>query len=143
MKKAVRHLLATLAFRFRKSTEKIDQNQIHMSIGKGVRSPLEILWHMRDLLNYTHLKLTTEQKNKVKSENWKFESDEFLSQIVELDSILTNREYEEEILLRLLQGPLSDALTHVGQLALLSRMMDKPVQKISYYDANMKEEKIE
>ena len=143
MKKAVRHLLATIAFRFKKSAERYEQDQIHISIGKGVRTPLEILLHMRDLLSYIRFKLTIEQQKLDKSEKWTQEYNEFLNQIDELDSLLSNHDYDAKTLLKLIQGPLSDALTHVGQLALLSRMMDKPVQKISYYDANIEGEDIE
>ncbi len=38
---------------------------------------------------------------------------------------------------RLLQGPLSDAMTHVGQLALLRRLAESPVPPESFIEADI------
>ena len=38
---------------------------------------------------------------------------------------------------RLVQGPIADALTHVGQLALLRRECGAPIQPESYFDAEI------
>ena len=38
---------------------------------------------------------------------------------------------------RLLQGPLADAMTHVGQLAMLRRLAESPIAKESFYEADI------
>jgi hypothetical protein len=38
---------------------------------------------------------------------------------------------------RLLQGPVADALTHVGQLAMLRHMFGSPIRGENYYRADI------
>jgi hypothetical protein len=38
---------------------------------------------------------------------------------------------------KLIQGPIGDALTHVGQLVMLRRLAGKPVRVESYFNAEI------
>jgi hypothetical protein len=45
---------------------------------------------------------------------------------------------EDEKCLKLLQGPLCDAMTHVGQLMMLRRLMGSPIPGVVYYRSDIK-----
>ncbi|MCV5942504.1 hypothetical protein OFN64_38105, partial [Escherichia coli] len=44
----------------------------------------------------------------------------------------------DDLLLRLLQGPLSDAMTHIGQLAQLRRLAGSPVRGENFTKADIR-----
>ena len=70
---------------------------------------------------------------------WEEEVKRFFRILSELDNSLESGapwkgRTEEEIL----QGPLADAMTHVGQLAMLRRMASSPVPKESFDEADIR-----
>jgi hypothetical protein len=68
-------------------------------------------------------------------DDWKSEVDRFFAGLAALDAALdTDGEFKGDIN-KLIQGPLADALTHVGQLAMLRGMMHAPVKPESYAKA--------
>ena len=67
---------------------------------------------------------------------WEEEVGRFFRILSELDKSLEsgmpwNGRTEEQIL----QGPLADAMTHIGQLALLRRLASSPIPKESFDEA--------
>ncbi len=74
---------------------------------------------------------------------WDREVDLFYQLANKFDQTLLSfsepRKYSPE---KILQGPLMDAFTHVGQLALLRRMAGSPIESESYWLANVKAGKV-
>jgi hypothetical protein len=56
----------------------------------------------------------------------------------EVDEVLSSKDIEGERLERLLQGPLSDAMTHVGQLAMLRRIAGAPIHAENFFKADIR-----
>jgi hypothetical protein len=64
---------------------------------------------------------------------WAADVDRLFAGITALDRYLASgAPVERTTLLRLLQGPIADALTHTGQLTLLRRLVDAPVRAEDY-----------
>lgn len=66
---------------------------------------------------------------------WEGEVGRFHGLLGALDTELSRSTLTSELLSRLLQGPLADAMTHIGQLALLRRMAGLPVQPENFFSA--------
>ncbi len=132
-----RHLLATIAFRFQKTVNGTSQQFAQLSVGQGVRSPLEIVNHMSNVLEYARSKMTDTARITQEMLGWQGEIIRFHELLFTLDEILESNSIAEDIILTLTQGPFSDVLTHVGQLAMLRRMNHDPVTPLSYVKANI------
>ncbi len=135
MQDASRHLLSTISYRFEKASEHCNSTYPHLDIGKGVRTPLEILHHMRELVIYAIYRLTEKRFSIDNEAKWDISKELFLHELEKLDRLLEDNIYETDLLGRIIQGPLADMLTHVGQLSMMSRLNDHPVKGMSYYDA--------
>ncbi len=133
----LRHLLATLAYRggkcLRGAPESFAQFQ-----GSGGKTPLAILAHMGDLLEWA-LNLCQGQKrwNPAVPQGWDQEEARFYRALEQLDQHFASGAALQVDVARLLQGPLADALTHVGQLAMLRRLAGAPLQGESYFAAEV------
>lgn len=103
---------------------------------------MEIVHHMRILVHYATSRLTKNKKSIDKNEEWEVEKKLFLDQLEKLDQLLEEKKNDKRMLQRLIQGPLADMLTHVGQLSMMSRLNDQPVEGINYYDAPIEVGKI-
>ena len=61
----------------------------------------------------------------------------FFAALKKFDDFLASTEPLQASPEKLFQGPIADALTHVGQVAILRRMAGEPVKGESYYDAEI------
>jgi hypothetical protein len=68
---------------------------------------------------------------------WDKAGDRFFMAIKRLDDFLASNEPLHTSPEKLFQGPLADALTHVGQIAILRRLAGEPLKGESYYDAEI------
>ena len=137
MNKLLRHLLATIAFRFQKAVNGTSQQYAQLVVGQGVRPPLEIVNHMSNVLEYARSKFTDTPRVTQELLGWQGEIRRFHEILFTLDEFLEKNTVEEDLLLTHIQGPFSDVLTHVGQLAMLRRMNHDPVSPLSYVKANI------
>ncbi len=136
--KIFRHYLATLAFRLKRVTDGAPESFANFDAGSGVRSPLEILRHMTKLLGFTKHLLNSSETTSLKEVDWNSEVERFGSGLSELDLVFQELQApDNEKLLQALQGPLADAMTHIGQLATLRRMVGAPLEGISYARATI------
>ena len=123
----MRHFLATLAYRARKTIAGAPAEFPHF--GGAGKEPTRILSHMGDLMSWSISLFSQEKWEPAKETDWDKNVVRFFALLKELDSLLASgapvRCYSEE---RMLQGPLADAMTHVGQLAMLRRMAGAPTQ---------------
>lgn len=68
---------------------------------------------------------------------WESESKRFFDGLARLDALLASEEELQAPLERLFQGPLADALTHVGQIAMMRRMAGASTRGENYYVAKI------
>lgn len=138
--KFLRHTLATIDYRFRKATEEFPENFGDCSLGKGVRTPTEITRHMFNVMSSTKLFLKEGAFRRVEAPKLDFvgERSRFLAELIELDQVLSNQTLTVRATNRLIQGPFADALTHVGQISMMQRLMDNPIPGENFSIAEIK-----
>lgn len=125
----LRHLLATISYRFEKVVNHVGTDFGRFSLGSGVRTPQEILNHMFQVLHLTGVFLQEERFIKFTPTQLPIseEVDRFRLEINKVAAILASKPLAVPYAKRLIQGPLSDILTHIGQLSMLSRLYGKPI----------------
>lgn len=131
-----RHTIATLAYRGGKAIRGAPES-FGTFDGAG-KAPVTILAHIGDLLDWT-LRMargSTEWKNSL-PQHWDAESRRFFDTLSELDALLASEEVLHAPFERLFQGPIADALTHVGQIAMMRRMAGSPMRGENYYAARI------
>ena len=142
----VRHFLAALAYRLQKSIRGAPESYWSFEAGEGVRSPRWIVRHMNGVLGYALLMLKTrnlDQWFRLDDLDWQGEVARFHQTLEALDHHLqTQPDIPDELLKRILQGPLSDAMTHIGQLATLRRLAGAPVGAENFVKADVQTGKV-
>lgn len=132
----LRHFLATFANRARKTIVGAPQGFPDFDAGHDVRKPVEILSHISSVLRHAHSFLGAEDLTKIQLGTWEEEVDRFFQIVSKLDKSLGSgvelRDRTEE---QILQGPLADTMTHVGQLAMLRRLAASPIPKEDFDEA--------
>lgn len=133
-----RHLLATVAFRATIAISDAPDKFASFKIDETVRTPAEILAHLGDLIEGSHFLMKGEFVE-LKSEplEWKNGVKRFFSAVKNFDSFLASDAELAQSIEKLTQGPLADALTHVGQIILLRRAFGSPVKSASYFEAEI------
>jgi hypothetical protein len=133
-----RHAVATLAYRGGKAIRDAPPSFATYRAGSNSRTPVEILAHVNDLLDWMDGFLTGVHKWHVSAPGaWTDEVTRFHSALVRVDQRLEAPLIVDLSLERLFQGPVADALTHVGQLTLLRRLAGAPVRGENYYLADI------
>ena len=134
----LRHTLATLAYRGGKTVRDMDQAFADFRPAPDSRTPIEILAHVGDLLDWA---VQLADGKHVFHESvpltWDEEMARFFRGLEAFDRRLASDEplgFSSE---KLFQGPIADALTHVGQIAMLRRMFGKPVRGENYFLAEI------
>jgi hypothetical protein len=136
----LRHTLATVAYRGAKVLRGAPAGFAAFKLGPGTRTPVEILGHLADLFAWaTHLAEGRHVWKPASSGVWETEAARFFRELQRLDAVLaSDRPLEPHDLERLFQGPIADALTHIGQLALLRRRAGAPVRGENYFQAEIR-----
>jgi hypothetical protein len=132
----LRHTLATLAYRGGKAV-RLAPAEFADFPGAG-RRPAQILAHVGDLLDWS-LSMAQGKPKFVPSQplTWDMEITRFFSALQSFDDYLASAEPLHAPAEKLFQGPIADALTHVGQLAMLRRMAGVPISGENYFVADM------
>lgn len=126
----LRHTIATIAYRFQKSVSVAGKNFADFSLGQGSRSSTEIVHHIYHVLWWTRIFVQEKRFIKEKPEKLSFnlEIERVNREFEMLDNLFSETALDMNFSKRLLQGPLSDVLTHIGQLSMLSRLNGHPVK---------------
>ena len=129
-----RHALATVAYRTARALENAPESFAGFD-GAG-RRPIQILTHMGDLFDWA-LSMVKGSPAWHISEPlaWGEERQRFFAALGAFDRCLASDEPIRAPLERLFQGPVADALTHAGQLAMLRRLAGAPIPGENYYVA--------
>ncbi|MEP7308450.1 MAG: hypothetical protein ABJA98_23345 [Acidobacteriota bacterium] len=134
----LRHALAAVAYRGRKAITDAPEGFAGFRAGDASRSPEEILAHIGDLFEWA-LSLVRGAQTWHDSPplDWPREVTRFFDGLKAFDDALASDQALAAPAERLLQGPVADALTHVGQLTLLRRLAGAPIRGENYYAADM------
>jgi hypothetical protein len=134
---ALRQLAATLAYRAAKVLRGVPSSFGGFTCGESTRTPVRIVGHMADLMAWgTSIASGGYDWKAGGGDDWQTEVDRFFTGLAALDAALAADDFNGSIE-KLIQGPLADALTHVGQLALMRGMAGVPVRPESYAKASI------
>jgi hypothetical protein len=134
----LRHLVATLAYRAAKVLRDAPPGFGAATFGASTRQPVLIVAHLADLMTWAISLAHGQYVWKAEgSRDWDTEVARFFARLDELDRALAAAGAFDGAVEKLIQGPLADALTHVGQLAMLRGMAGAPVRPESYARATV------
>jgi hypothetical protein len=129
----LRQMAATLAYRAAKVLRDAPPDFAHRNFGDATRRPILILSHMGDLMSWgVSVAGGGKEWKPAGSDDWNAEVHRFFDGLAALDAALAAEGDFKGSIDKLIQGPLADALTHVGQLAMLRGMAGAPVRPESY-----------
>jgi hypothetical protein len=134
----LRHTVATLAYRGGKALRGAPADFAQFRGAATTRTPGEILAHIGDLLDWA-LCLADGKYEWHDSAllPWEQEVARFFAALKALDTRLASGGDLGFSAEKVFQGPIADALTHVGQIAMLRRMSGSPVRGESYFKAQI------
>jgi hypothetical protein len=134
----LRHTVATLAYRGCKAVRAAPDTFADFRASEDARTPAQILAHIGDLLDWG-LSIARGQQKWSDSTPlaWHDEVHRFFAALEALDDYLASDFPLEARPEKLFQGPISDALTHIGQIALLRRVAGAPVRGENFYVAKI------
>lgn len=135
----LRHFLAALAYRTHKALRGAADGFGSFDAGGNVRTPASLVRHMTSVLGYARTffhggRYWPEPLPTLADEIVRFHqmvedlSDDIAEGLPFLDGLTPER---------LLQGPLADAMTHAGQIAMLRRMAGEPVAPENFIAADI------
>ncbi len=134
----LRHLVATLAYRAAKVLRDVPPDFGGFQVGPAGRRPVQIVAHMADLMAWAVTLAHGAYVWKAEgSDDWNTERGRFFDGLAALDGALESGALPAGAEEKLVQGPIADALTHVGQLALLRGIAGFPVRPESYARADI------
>jgi hypothetical protein len=134
----LRHTVATLAYRGGKTIANAPEAFATFKVNETTRTPGKILSHIGDLLDWALGMARGDFTWKEAPErSWADECQHFFDKLAAFDSYLASDSELKVPVEKLFQGPVADALTHVGQIALLRRMADAPIRGENYFKAEI------
>ena len=134
----LRHTLATLAYRGGKSVRGAPAEFGGYRADATGRTPGQILAHVGDLLDWSlSVAKGKEEWHNSAPLRWEREVQRFFAALERFDAYLVSDAPLEESAEKLFQGPVADALTHVGQIAILRRMAGTPIKGENYHKAEI------
>jgi hypothetical protein len=139
----LQHFLAALAYRTQKALRGAPENFSDFRAGTHVRTPHELIWHMTGVIGYARTLLHGGRFTPPRLPAFAEEIARFHHTLAALhadfaDASLTAQISDEQFL----QGPLSDAMTHAGQLAMLRRLAGSPVASENFIFATIRSENV-
>lgn len=137
-REVLRHMVATVAYRGGVAITDAPPGFDTFRAHETTRTPREILAHIGDLLEGS-LHLVKGEMVFLTSDPlpWTEEIRRFFSAAKEFDSYLASDAPLACAVEKLIQGPVGDALTHVGQIVMLRRMAGKPITSPGYFMAEI------
>jgi hypothetical protein len=133
----LRHTLATVAYRAARALEGAPDH--FAGFNAAGRLPVQILAHMGDLFDWAlNMAMGQERWRDTQPRAWAEEKQRFFESIQTFDAFLATGGPLHAPVEQLFQGPVADALTHVGQLAMLRRMSGSPTRGENFFVADIK-----
>jgi hypothetical protein len=133
----LRHTVASLAYRAARVLEGAPEDFGQFD-GAG-RQPVQILAHMGDLFDWALSTVQGREKwHTSRHHSWAIEVQRFFAALHAFDAYLESGEPMYAAMEPLFQGPIADAFTHVGQLAMLRRLAGSPTHGENFYVADVR-----
>jgi hypothetical protein len=134
----LRHAVATLAYRAEKALHGAPPDFAEFRTAPGARTPVEILAHMGDLFDWAlSIANGREEWRNATPLPWEQETARFFAALEAFDRRLASNEPLAAPIEALFQGPIADALTHAGQIAILRRVHGSPIRAENYFKAEI------
>ncbi len=138
-RRLLQHFLAAIAYRTQKALRGAPETFADFRAGTHIRTPHELLWHMTGVIGYARTMLHGGEYAPPQLPSFDAEVERFHETLAALrddlaDEALHARIADEQFL----QGPLADAMTHAGQLAMLRRMAGSPVASENFIFAEVR-----
>jgi hypothetical protein len=142
-RRLLQHFLAALAYRTQKALRGAPEEFANFRAGLNVRTPHELVWHMTGVIGYARTmfhgdKFAPKRLPSFDEEVIRFHETLAALQVDFGNHALTARISDEQFL----QGPLSDAMTHAGQLAMLRRLAGAPVASENFIFADIQTDNV-
>jgi hypothetical protein len=132
----LRHTIATLAYRGGKALRGAPETFAEFRIAESTRTPAQILAHIGDLLDWAlSLAKGKQAWHDSAPPPWTDGVNRFFAALADLDAYLASDSPLGGPPEKIFQGPIADALTHVGQIAMLRRLAGSPVRGENYLRA--------
>jgi hypothetical protein len=134
----VRHAVATMVYRGAKTLRDAPADFGAFRVKPGSRTPVEIVAHMGDLCDWA-LSMAKGQEiwRSSPPQEWDREVARFYASVKEFDAYIASTSSNACPLERLFQGPIADAISHVGQLAMLRHLFGVPIKGENYFKADI------
>jgi hypothetical protein len=134
----LRHTVATVAYRGGKALRGASESFANFRLGENSRTPAKILAHLGDLFDWA-LSMAQGETAWRDSDplSWNAEVERFFATLKKFDGLLASSEPLKAPIDKLFQGPVADALTHIGQIAMLRRLAGCPIRGENYFKAEI------
>ena len=134
----LRHTCATLAYRAEKALRAVPPHARGLRIAEGVRTPAEILAHLGNLMDWgLSLAKGAHAWREIPPGKWEDDVERFFESLRMFDQFLASGVKPGSPPGKLFQGPVADALTHVGQITMLRRLAGAAVRGENYFRADI------
>jgi len=134
----LRHTVATLAYRGGKAVRGAPESFATFKAGPTTRTPIEILAHIGDLLDWVLSQATGQERwRSAEYSSWGAEVRRFHSALAAFDDYLASSAPLHKPAERMFQGAIADALTHTGQITMLRRLAGSHVRGENYSRADI------
>ncbi|HXX38886.1 MAG TPA: hypothetical protein VEP50_12215 [bacterium] len=135
----LRHCVATLAYRAAKTIRGAPEGFAEFRISGATRTPGEIVRHLGDLIEWALSMAQGVEARRSAGTGlpWPREVARFFEALRSFDAHLASDAPLRAPAARLFQGPVADALTHVGQLATRRSLAGSPVRGENYFVADI------
>ena len=134
----LRHTVATVAYRGGKTLRGAPESFAAFKIGEQSRTPEQILAHMGDLFDWALSCVQGKQAWHASTPlPWPQEVARLFKALTAFDEFLASDLALASPAEKLFQGPIADALTHIGQLAMLRRLAGCPIRGENYVKAEI------
>ncbi|HVO58940.1 MAG TPA: hypothetical protein VMT51_14705 [Dongiaceae bacterium] len=133
-----RHTLATVAYRAGKALRGAPESFGLFKACESARTPAQLVAHLADLYDWALSKARgAERWDAAPALAWETEVARFFASLKAFDDYLASGEPVHCEIEGLLQGPVADSLTHIGQIALLRRLAGCPIRGENYAKADI------
>jgi hypothetical protein len=134
----LRHTVATLAYRGGKVIRDAPEGFAAVRACETCRTAAEILRHVGDLLEWALWLAQGERGTRDgRDRPWEADAGRFFDGLRRLDEYLASDAPLAAPPEKLFQGPIADALWHVGQIATLRRLAGSPIRGENYFVAEI------
>ncbi len=139
----LQHFLAAIAYRTQKALRGAPSDFADFRAGENVRTPHELVWHMTRVIGYASTMLRGGEFKPPAMDSFEAEVERFHATLAALHRDLGDDALQALIAdEQFLQGPLADAMTHVGQLAMLRRLAGAPIPPENFIHAQVRTEHV-